>query len=282
MELLQLRYFLESAKNENFSQTARKYQVPTTSVSASVKRLENELGCLLFDRVSNRITLNSAGKRFYQSVTAVFRELDGAVEELSSENTDKREIRLLVRGMRRKITGLISEFSEKYAPVAFKLCLDAGEDHFEDYDIIIDEENEIYREYECLPLFDMDLFLKCAAASPLCGRKLTLSQLKNQSFISMGNESNMAKILARACEKAGFTPKISAICNDIECFERLIATGMGIGIGRAESSPAVAGGIKKLSVSDFHERYRVMAYYRKAEYYGNVKRFVDFLIHRSL
>ena len=43
MELLQLRYFFESAKTENFSKTAQKFQVPTTSVSASVKRLEKEM-----------------------------------------------------------------------------------------------------------------------------------------------------------------------------------------------------------------------------------------------
>ena len=41
MELLQLRYFFESAKNENFAKTAEKYMVPASSVSASVKRLED-------------------------------------------------------------------------------------------------------------------------------------------------------------------------------------------------------------------------------------------------
>ena len=45
MELLQLRYFYESAKNENFAKTAEKYMVPASSISASVKRLEEELGC---------------------------------------------------------------------------------------------------------------------------------------------------------------------------------------------------------------------------------------------
>ena len=42
MELLQLKYFYESAKNENFSKTAEMFMVPTSSVSASIKRLEKE------------------------------------------------------------------------------------------------------------------------------------------------------------------------------------------------------------------------------------------------
>ena len=53
MELLQLRYFYESADNENFSRTADKYMVPPSSVSMSIKKLENELGCELFERSAN-------------------------------------------------------------------------------------------------------------------------------------------------------------------------------------------------------------------------------------
>ena len=49
MEFLQLRYFYESAKNKSFAVTAKNHMVPTSSVSASVKRLEKEFGTNLFD-----------------------------------------------------------------------------------------------------------------------------------------------------------------------------------------------------------------------------------------
>ena len=48
MELLQLRYFYESAKNQSFSKTSEKYMVPLSSVSASIKRLEQEIKTDLF------------------------------------------------------------------------------------------------------------------------------------------------------------------------------------------------------------------------------------------
>ena len=76
MELLQLRYFFDSAKTENFSKTAERYKVPPSSVSSAVKRLENELGVQLFDRTDNRILLNENGKRVQQSLCIVFDELD--------------------------------------------------------------------------------------------------------------------------------------------------------------------------------------------------------------
>ena len=76
MEMLQLRYFFESAKCESFAKTAEKYVVPTTSVSAAVKRLEKELGCELFERLPNRILLNEDGHRLLQSLYIVFGELE--------------------------------------------------------------------------------------------------------------------------------------------------------------------------------------------------------------
>ncbi|MBR2405884.1 MAG: LysR family transcriptional regulator [Clostridia bacterium] len=278
MELLQLRYFFESAKTENFAETARKFQVPTTSVSASIKRLETELDCRLFDRVANRVTLNANGKRLQQSLCAAFSALDDAVDALTTHNADQREIRLLVRGMRRRITDLIIEYSTKHPHISFKTVFDFGETALEEYDIIIDEENDHYPDYERFELFTMRLHLKCSAGDPLCDKALQLRQLCNRPFISMGHDSNMHRILAKACNHAGFTPQVSVLCNDIECYEKLIASGLGIGVGRAESHHQ---GVKNLDVTDFNETYTVYAFYNAKAYYGNVKSFVDFLKNNS-
>ena len=137
---------------------------------------------------------------------------------------------------------------------------------------IIDDEKNIYDSYEFFPFYSTNLKLKCASNSHLKDLKLTLNQLKNQQFIVMDMDSNMCRILKKACNKAGFEPEISAVCNDIECYENLIATGMGIGIGRENSKK-----LKNLNVTDFNESYTVFAYYRKEAYYGNVKSFVDYI-----
>ena len=147
MEILQLRYFFESARQESFAKAADKYMVPATSVSASVKRLEKELGCPLFDRSCNRITLNENGKRFLKSVSAIFDELDQAVDSLTSATTDTREIRMLVRAMRNVITDRIIEYKTKHPHIAFKTVFDFRETDIEHYDIIIDEETDRYPDY---------------------------------------------------------------------------------------------------------------------------------------
>lgn len=281
MELLQLRYFFESAKNENFAKTAEKYMVPTSSVSASVKRLEQELGVQLFDRTSNRIALNEDGKKFQQTLYTVFAELDGAVLDLSNQENDTREIKMLVRAMRSRITDHIIEYREKHPHISFKTVFDFNDADFEKYDIIIDEKTDAYEDFEGFELYDIRLRMMVNAVSPLTTRRHTLKQLSNQTFISMGEQSNMHKILINVCKRAGFFPNISVQSNDIKCFEKLVAAGMGIGLGRDQKrNPSEK--IVYLDVTDFDERYTVYAYYKKQANYGNVKHFLNFLKSKSL
>lgn len=277
MELLQLRYFYESAKYENFSKTAEKYRVPATSVSASVKRLEEELGCRLFDRTSNSIVLNYNGKRLRQSLQTVFSELDEVVESLSCESADTREIKMLVRAMRSNITDHIIEYGTKHPHIAFKTVFDFGETDFENYDIIIDEETDAYPEYERFKLYSINLRMKVSKDSSILGRRLTLKQLERHPFISMGEQSNMHKILMKVCEGAGFAPDIVVQSNDIRCYDRLIESGMGIGLGREKPQTENVG---YLDVADFNEKYTVYSYYKKQAAYGNVQHFLNFLKNR--
>ncbi len=277
MELLQLRYFFESAENQNFSKTAEKYMVPISSVSASVRRLEKELGCTLFDRSSNRIILNSNGKRLQQALRMAFSTLDDAVDELSFNSSfDNREIKLLVRAVRSDITDCICEYSKKYPHAVFNVIFDFGESDFSNYDIIIDEKTDIYNGYDSFELFNLKIRMLVNEKSSLLGKKLNLKQLSNQNFVSLNEQSNMHKMLIRVCENAGFTPNVVALINDIACHEKMIEAGMGIGLGR-ENTALNESKLAHLNISDFNERYIIYTYYKKTAAHGNVKHFLEFL-----
>lgn len=283
MEILQLRYFYESAKSENFTETAKKYLVPVSAVSSSIKRLEKELGCKLFDRDANRIRLNNDGKLLQQSLCVVFHELDDTIVKLSNCNQDSREIKLLVRGVRRNITNYIMEYKTIYPDTAFKIAFEQESDDFLDYDVIIDEENGRYSEYERIELFTMQLRLKCSIEHSLCNKTLFLNDLCKQAFVLMDINGNMKRILVDACNRAGFHPQISVVCNDIECYEKFLKCNMGVGIGRQSNDPAeVISGVVDLDVRDFKERYTIYAYYAEKEYYGKVKNFIEFIKNKGI
>ena len=57
----------------------------TFFVSTIIISLQSELGCQLFDRAANKISLNEKGARFFESVEAVFEELNKGIAEVTSK-----------------------------------------------------------------------------------------------------------------------------------------------------------------------------------------------------
>lgn len=83
MELLQLKYFKKVAETGKISTAAAALYISSPALSATISRLEKELGMRLFDRHSNRIVLNKQGEIFLRYVNQVFTSLECAKTELS-------------------------------------------------------------------------------------------------------------------------------------------------------------------------------------------------------
>jgi DNA-binding transcriptional LysR family regulator len=71
MELRQLEYFVAVAADLNFSRAAQRIHVVQSALSASVARLEKELGVELFDRSKRQIVLTAPGEVFLQHAREV-------------------------------------------------------------------------------------------------------------------------------------------------------------------------------------------------------------------
>ncbi len=82
MELQQLKYFKTVANTGKISEAAESLFVSAPALSTSISRLEKELGMPLFDRTSNRITLNAQGQIFLKHVNEIFYNLENAKQEL--------------------------------------------------------------------------------------------------------------------------------------------------------------------------------------------------------
>ena len=275
MELLQLKYFYESAKRESFAKTAELYMVPATSVSASVRRLEDELGCQLFDRHANRIFLNKNGMRLKNALADAFAEIDSAVADISACD-DEREIKILVRAVRSNITDFIIEYNKKHPRTVFKTVFDFAETDYEKYDVVIDWDNGGEQNYASFRLCDIKLRFKAAKDSAAYAKVSKLADLAGEPFISWGESSNMHKILIKVCQKAGFYPNVVTVSNDKDCYEKLLRAGVGIGLGREDFDNDYPE-LVYLDLCDFDEKYTVYCYYNSESCYGVVKSFVDFL-----
>lgn len=94
MHLKAHRYFAMVATTGSFSETARHFQVPVSSVSRFIGALEGEVGQQLLYRNTRAVRLTDAGERYLSHIRTVLELLDAADEELAG---DARTVRGLVR-----------------------------------------------------------------------------------------------------------------------------------------------------------------------------------------
>lgn len=275
MELLQLRYFYESARTENFAKTAEKYRVPTTSVSASVRRLEKELDVKLFDRLSNRIILNAQGRKLFLSLKNIFGELDQTVAELSVKEKDTRRIKIYARQEAVQINTTTRNFILKYPDVLFEIRDDFSIKQPEDFDIMIDCDPYTPDGFGTFLFYPVRKCLKVSSDSPLVNQKLQLSQLSNQPFITMGEDDFAHRFFAEKCRQAGFTPNFTIVCNDTKSIENYIRSGIAIGYGGLKTFENA--GVSNLEVIDLDIHYNIYAHFKKSANYGNVEIFLNYL-----
>jgi DNA-binding transcriptional LysR family regulator len=87
MELRYLEYFIAVAAELSFSRAAQRIHVVQSALSASVAKLEKELGVALFDRTKRQIALTAAGEVFLQHA----REVLHAAQRAQSSVEDYRD-----------------------------------------------------------------------------------------------------------------------------------------------------------------------------------------------
>ena len=82
MDLRQLRYFVTVAEEKNITAAAKKLYISQPPLSTQLHQLEQELGCVLFERGPRRIQLTEAGRMLYNRATAILQLTEQAQMEL--------------------------------------------------------------------------------------------------------------------------------------------------------------------------------------------------------
>lgn len=82
MELTPLRYFVKLAEVLSFTEASKELFITQSTLSLSIKQLEEELGVTLFDRIGKKIYLTDAGGDFLNCARKALEEVEYGVQHL--------------------------------------------------------------------------------------------------------------------------------------------------------------------------------------------------------
>lgn len=228
MELLQLTYFCTAAETENFSKTANIYNVPTSNISQSIRRLEKELETVLFDRTSNKISLNEQGKVFYKDIKDALKLIHNAKLNLKTPGEISGEIKILAETNRRIVTKAIENFQKNYTYVSFFI------DHscdgiYDKYDLIITDKIINQKNFEKHLLVTDKLLLAMNKSNPLSYKEeISIKDLENEKFITMNSKSGLFRLINEICNSEGFNPDFVIQSDDPYYIRKYIEMGLGV------------------------------------------------------
>ncbi|MBW8880925.1 MAG: LysR family transcriptional regulator [Asticcacaulis sp.] len=122
MELYLLRYFLSLVETGSFTKAAQACLITQPTLSAGIKRLEEQVGVPLFVRSNKRVFLTTAGTRFLPRAKAILHEVNMAAAEIAqADSTNVLRLGVLQTLPAHQVAGLLRGFAETGADVRFDL-----------------------------------------------------------------------------------------------------------------------------------------------------------------
>ncbi len=239
-----LKTFLEIVRADGIGAAARNLNRQQPSVSASLKRLEDQLGARLFDRSTSGIRITPAGRSLqaicedmFDSVRMAQHQVAQATRRVSGEV----RIQLISSVICAELDEAIASFHRRHPGISMELRVSAWRGVLEaiergEVEVGIGYEGRVGVDLVYEPMFVETQQLYCSRMHPLYGRRIERpDELRREGFVLTGADEPEA--VTRLRQRYGLGETRAGQAEDVHEALRLISLDVGIGflpVGAAE------------------------------------------------
>ncbi len=240
----QYQYVIEIAETGNFSKAAENLFIAQSSLSQYIKKLEKELGIILFDRTKQPVTVTEAGKSYLNIAYEILfleKQLQSQIESYQPRKKKK-----IVLGITRYwgsllLPRILPDFHKKYPGV--NLDMREGKtkeliEWLENKQVDIAFFTPFQNEVQIFPCYDQSFILReeiQLAISPslfneyqLSSQSLTLDQLVKLPILSLKRGQKLRGFLDQLYLDHQTRPKIVMETENITTAYKLSSVGIGV------------------------------------------------------
>ncbi len=272
MDLNELEVLVAVAQERGFSRAAERLGRTQPAVSQAVRRLEDEIGALLFDRSVKDGTLTDAGRVLFahaQQMLNLRRDARVAIQELA----DLRSGKVLIAANEYTVTHvlpLVRRYRESHPRIKVEIRRSLASQIPSE---LLGREVELglttWRPGQpglaSVPVATDDLALLVAPGHPLAGRaEVSIRELGRESFLAHNVRSPYRERVIRTFERYRTPLQIVVELPSLEAIKRLVEDGLGVALmpRRVAQAEIGRGGLMALTVREMRFERTIHLVYR--------------------
>ena len=236
MEINYLKEFIVLAETLNFAEASDRLYTTQSTLSKHIRKLEDELGYLLFDRTTRKVSLSELGAEFLGYAQKIVDVHEEYLMNFSRKSDTEIIIGTIPSMFEYNITDIIVKFREKTG-INIKI-IQASSDRLEDmlrngkcHFAFIKQTEDPEGEFVRIPYTSDTLIAVLPRKHSLSKRKnIHIHELKNESFLLQPENSRPYNLCIEACQRDGVNPNIIFTDSQLSNIIDLVSKGMGVSL----------------------------------------------------
>lgn len=233
------RIFYYVAKSKSFTQAAARLFSNQPNVTRAIKNLEISLGCVLFVRSRQGVTLTPEGKKLFEHIKIAFEHIEAGEDEIASSKSMQQGVVTIGSSdiaLRCMLLPVLKEYKKLYPGIRIKVsnystpeALSALKDGLVDI-ATVTLHSEAPAALKSSVIKTIEETAVCGRAfSELYGKKLTLAEIAEYPLISLAEHTKTYEFYSEFFMKHGvvFSPTVEAATADQ--ILPLVTNDLGIG-----------------------------------------------------
>ena len=238
MELRELRSFVAAARLRSITKAAEELSIGQPTATTHIKKLEQELGTLLFDRIKRPIQLTAAGTTLADLSKQLLDGIDSLLDETGiAEQVSPVRVAATHDIIPHKLLQVVKIFLRIHPHGHLRILsgrrdevLNMVEEGTVDIGLVPGPERGV--DFEFQPLFAYERVLITPLNHPLLNSTITsLDEIASWPLIMMGRGTYTRLMLETEFRRRGLDYEIIVELDSMDMIKRYVALGMGISVG---------------------------------------------------
>lgn len=239
MHLHQLKYFVSIVETGSMTKAAERCFISQPSISQQLRKLEDNIGKVLFSRERGKLVLTDSGQVMYEQSRKILASVEEARRRVSyADDTSGGSVSVGVLPTLAPyvLPSTLQSLSTKFPNATVTVREQVSEAIVEaaargEIDILIEVRPFDDTHLNVVPLFSDDFFVAVNEQSPLADLDaVTVEALDGLPFIMLEDVHCLAKQIEHYCFNKQFVPKILFQASQLATVRQLIELNYGVSI----------------------------------------------------